>query len=87
MKRGSASASLLTALACMLAGVLGLDASHTQAAAAAAVSYPPVTYARLTDAQSDSGWLTYYRTYNGQSHSPLTQIDPTNAKRLVTAWS
>jgi alcohol dehydrogenase (cytochrome c) len=49
--------------------------------------YPAVTYQRLTDAQRDPGWLTYYRTYNGQAHSPLKQIDASNVKQLTQAWS
>jgi alcohol dehydrogenase (cytochrome c) len=83
MKRSSASALLLTALASALAGVFGFDAPR----AGAADAYPPVTYERMTSAQEDAGWLTYYRTYSGQSHSPLKQIDTANVKRLVTAWS
>src|SRR5580700_10000294 len=56
-------------------------------AVAAAADYPAVTYDRLTAAQSDPGWLTYYRTYNGQAHSPLKQIDTANVSGLKQVWS
>jgi len=54
--------------------------------AGAAPSYPAVTFQRLIDAQSDPGWLTYYRTYSGQSHSPLTQIAAANVGDLKEVW-
>ena len=53
----------------------------------ASADYPPVTFDRLVNAQSDPGWLSYYRTYNGQSHSPLTQITTGNVANLQQAWS
>jgi len=59
----------------------------TAGTAVAADPYPPVTYERLTKAQNDPGWLTYYRSYDGQSHSPLKQIDTSNAVNLKQVWS
>jgi alcohol dehydrogenase (cytochrome c) len=61
MKTSSASAVRLAMLA---AGVVTAISLTTRPVAAAA-DYPAVTYERLTSAQSDPGWLTYYRTYNG----------------------
>ncbi|MFW6167550.1 MAG: PQQ-binding-like beta-propeller repeat protein, partial [Ralstonia sp.] len=83
MKTRSASAMRFATLAMGAATTLSLASGLV----AAAADYPAVTYERLTSAQSDPGWLTYYRTYNGQSHSPLTQIDATNVKGLKQAWS
>ena len=34
-----------------------------------------------------SRWLTYSGDYNGQRHSPLTQITPANASQLVPQWT
>ena len=53
----------------------------------ASADYPAVTFDRLANAQSDPGWLSYYRTYNGQSHSPLRQINASNVASLKEAWS
>ncbi|WP_322048063.1 methanol/ethanol family PQQ-dependent dehydrogenase [Paraburkholderia sp. J67] len=53
----------------------------------AAADYPPVTFSRLANAQNDPGWLTYYRTYNGQSHSPLKQINLASVANLKQAWA
>src|SRR5712692_3408872 len=32
-------------------------------------------------------WLTYSGDYNGQRHSPLTQITPDNVNRLAAQWT
>ncbi len=32
-------------------------------------------------------WLTYSGEYNGQRHSPLTQITPENVRRLTAQWT
>src|SRR6516225_6799625 len=85
MKTGTCSASA-TRLAMLVAGVVAAI-SLKPGPVAAAADYPPVTYERLTSAQSDPGWLTYYRTYNGQAHSPLKQIDTSNVKNLKQAWA
>jgi len=53
----------------------------------ASADYPAVTFDRLANAQDDTGWLTYYRTYNGQSHSPLLQINQSNVANLKQAWA
>jgi alcohol dehydrogenase (cytochrome c) len=84
MKARLASATRPTALAMGVAIAISLAFG---AASATADDYPAVTYERLSAAQSDPGWLTYYRTYNGQSHSPLKQIDTSNVARLKQVWS
>ncbi|MDI7046600.1 hypothetical protein QMN58_24130, partial [Escherichia coli] len=63
MKARLVSAKRPMALAMSVAAAVSLVIGS----AAAADDYPAVTYERLTDAQSDPGWLTYYRTYNGQA--------------------
>jgi alcohol dehydrogenase (cytochrome c) len=83
MKRYSILALTYGPLAMSIGVIVGLTAGT----AVAADSYPPVTYERLTKAQNDPGWLTYYRSYDGQSHSPLKQIDASNAVNLKQVWS
>src|SRR6201996_4712622 len=83
MKTSPASA---TRLAMLVAGVVAAI-SLRPATVSAAADYPAVTFERLASAQSDPGWLTYYRTYNGQAHSPLKQIDKSNVKNLKEVWN
>ena len=83
MKKLSASASRLATIGIAVAAAVALNPGLVEAAA----DYPAVTYQRLTDAHTDPGWLTYYRTYDGQSHSPLKQIDASNAKELKQVWA
>ncbi|HGL5238374.1 TPA: methanol/ethanol family PQQ-dependent dehydrogenase [Burkholderia multivorans] len=83
MKKLSASTSRLATIGIAAAAAIALNPGLVDAAA----DYPAVTYQRLTNAQHDPGWLTYYRTYNGQAHSPLKQIDASNVGRLTQAWS
>ena len=46
-----------------------------------------VTYDRLLRAaQEPQNWLTYSGGYSSHRHSPLTQIDQSNVKRLQIAW-
>ncbi|WP_028220939.1 methanol/ethanol family PQQ-dependent dehydrogenase [Paraburkholderia oxyphila] len=77
----SAAQPALLAMAVAAVAAMGLGSAAT------AGEYPPVTFERLTAAQNDPGWLTYYRTYNGQAHSPLKQIDVSNVKNLKEVWS
>jgi len=56
-------------------------------AGAAYADYPAVTQQRLDDAASSNQWLTYYHSYDGDSHSPLKQVDATNVKNLKMVWS
>ncbi|AKJ69157.1 MULTISPECIES: methanol/ethanol family PQQ-dependent dehydrogenase [Pandoraea] len=70
-----------------LAGVLLASGLAIGAASAQTADYPAVTYDRLTSAQADPGWLTYYRSYTGQSNSPLKQINTATAKDLQQVWS
>jgi alcohol dehydrogenase (cytochrome c) len=83
MKRHSISSWWRVALAGGAIAAAGLASQHTMAAA----DYQAVTPDRLANAQSDPGWLSYYRTYNGQSHSPAKQIDTSNVGKLAIAWS
>jgi alcohol dehydrogenase (cytochrome c) len=58
------------------------------AALAAQTAGPQVTPQDLLDGLKDSGkWLTNGGDYNGQRHSPLTQITPANVKGLVPQWT
>ena len=55
---------------------------------AAAPSTTPVSNRDLLDGLKDpSRWLTYSGTYDGQRHSPLTQITPENVDRLTAQWT
>jgi alcohol dehydrogenase (cytochrome c) len=83
MKNRAVSAGRLAACGIGLAAAAVFSGSMAYAAA----DYPAVTFDRLANAQTDSGWLTYYRTYNGQSHSPLTQINTSNVAGLKQAWA
>ena len=83
MKRHSISALWRVALAGGAIAAAGLASQHTMAAA----DYQAVTPDRLANAQNDPGWLSYYRTYNGQSHSPAKQIDTSNVGKLAIAWT
>lgn len=48
--------------------------------------YNPVTAERLADPEPGN-WLTHRRTYDGQGHSPLSQITTDNVSGLKVAWS
>jgi alcohol dehydrogenase (cytochrome c) len=49
---------------------------------------PQVTYQDILDGLKDPGkWLTYHGTYDGQRHSPLTQITPENVHQLAPQWT
>ena len=62
MNSSSASANWRKALAACALAAIGFAPQLSHAAG----DYPAVTFDRLTNAQSDPGWLTYYRTYDGQ---------------------
>ncbi len=48
---------------------------------------PPVPFERIVRGQQEpQNWLTYSGNYNGQRHSPLTQITPANARDLSLKW-
>ncbi|MFX1765977.1 methanol/ethanol family PQQ-dependent dehydrogenase [Paraburkholderia sp. A1RI-2L] len=83
MRERVASAFRMRSWGIGLAAVAMLSGGMARAAA----DYPPVTFGRLSSAQGDPGWLTYYRTYDGQSHSPLTQITASNVANLKQAWA
>jgi alcohol dehydrogenase (cytochrome c) len=47
-----------------------------------------ITPQDLLDGLKDpTRWLTYSGNYNGQRHSPLTQITPENVDRLTAQWT
>src|SRR5688572_33414223 len=49
---------------------------------------PHVTFADIAAGLKDpSKWLTYSGTYDGQRHSPLTQITPANVHQLTAQWT
>jgi alcohol dehydrogenase (cytochrome c) len=49
---------------------------------------PRVTSQDLLDGLKDpTRWLTYSGDYNGQRHSPLTQITPENVHQLSAQWT
>ena len=58
----------------------------TQASAAPIDNYAPVTQERLKNPEPGN-WLQIRRTYDGQMHSPLTQITPENVKGLKQVWT
>ena len=64
-----------------LAAVLGGTAT-----AGEVTNYTPVTQQRL-DNPEPGNWLLYRRTYNGHGFSPLNQVNSTNVKQLVPAWT
>jgi len=54
----------------------------------AADPIPGVTYGDILDGLQDpSRWVTFSGNYNGQRHSPLTQVTPRNVHRLVHQWT
>ncbi len=67
-------------LAFVVAAVTSMGQAHGQVSA-----FRPVTDAMLE--RPDAGdWLHWRRTLDGQAHSPLTQVNRTNARRLQLAW-
>ena len=55
--------------------------------ALASVLAAQVPYSRIVNAVKEPGaWLTYNGNYNGQRHSPLTQITTANVAQLQPAW-
>ncbi len=49
---------------------------------------PQVTFEDIAAGLKDpSKWLTYSGTYDGQRHSPLTQITPANVHQLTAQWT
>jgi len=49
---------------------------------------PQVTYQDILNGLNDpTKWLTYSGTYDGQRHSPLTQITPANVDQLSPQWT
>ncbi|HKJ95910.1 MAG TPA: methanol/ethanol family PQQ-dependent dehydrogenase [Gammaproteobacteria bacterium] len=70
-----AAAALIAALAAASWGV------------ASAADYPKVDNQRLLNAQSDSGWLMYRRSYDSKAFAPFKQIDADNVSNLKPVFS
>ena len=56
------------------------------ASAGEVANYAPVTAERLANPEPGE-WLSIRRTYDGQSHSPLDQINAGNVKDLKVVWN
>jgi PQQ-dependent dehydrogenase (methanol/ethanol family) len=54
---------------------------------AIAASAPISTRDLLDGLKDPTRWLTHSGSYNGQRHSPLTQITPENVDRLTAQWT
>lgn len=71
----------------LLATVSGLALQFSHPGWAGEVeNYAAVTPERLKNPEPGN-WLIIRRTYDGQSHSPLTQITPENVKGLKQVWT
>lgn len=69
----------------MIAACL-LLAGATASAQSPVDDYTPVTEQMLVDPPA-SDWLMWRHSYNHWGHSPLDQIDTTNAGELRLAWA
>jgi alcohol dehydrogenase (cytochrome c) len=72
------------------AGLAGVVMGYLFAATASvhAADWKAVDDQRLLDPDKEPGnWLTYYRSYGGWRHSPLSKITPKNVNRLVPKWT
>lgn len=72
-----------------LVGYLGsLRGADPSAAAPPPPAAATVTQRDLLDGLKDpTRWLSYSGNYNGQRHSPLTEIAPDNVHRLTAQWT
>ena len=72
-----------------LVGYLGsLRGAATPTSATAVAPSSLITNRDLLEGLKDpTRWLTYSGTYDGQRHSPLTQITPENVDRLTAQWT
>ena len=72
-----------------LVGYLGsLRGAAAPTSATAVAPSSLITNRDLLDGLKDpTRWLTYSGTYDGQRHSPLTQITPENVDRLTAQWT
>ncbi len=54
----------------------------------ALLAQSPVPFERIVNADKEPGnWLSYSRNFEGQRHSPLTEINPTNVRNLKVKWA
>ena len=78
----------LTDLVGYLGSLTGDVRGPTTTAAAAIAPSAPITNRDLLDGLKDpTRWLSYSGTYDGQRHSPLTQITPENVNQLTAQWT
>jgi alcohol dehydrogenase (cytochrome c) len=71
-----------------LVGYLTTLRGADPAAVAASTPAPTITQKDLLSGLKDpTRWLTYSGDYNGQRHSPLTQITPENVNQLSAQWT
>ena len=73
----------------MRVSLMGVVIAVLAASVAAQQQGPPVvTYQDIVGGLKDATkWLTYSGTYDGQRHSPLTQITPENVAQLSPQWT
>ena len=65
-----------------------LRGSADTAATAAPIASASITNRDLLDGLKEpTRWLTHSGSYDGQRHSPLTQITPDNVDRLTAQWT
>jgi alcohol dehydrogenase (cytochrome c) len=67
-------------------GLVALRQVPAFATQADALSYPPVTDARLMNAATDPGWLMYRHDYTSSGYAPLQQINTANVAQLRQIW-
>ena len=63
--------------------ILGSIAVSAQSAGPPQITYEDI----LAGLKDPTKWLTYHGTYDGQRHSPLTQITPENVGQLSAQWT
>ncbi len=71
-----------------LVAVIGVASLAAQQRPPAATAPATVTTQDLLDGLKDpTKWLTFSGNYNGQRHSPLTEVTPQNVNRLAHQWT
>ena len=73
----------MTRTAALVGAVLSSALLLAQEAAPTGVTWQDLLHGYKTP----SRWVTYSGDYTGQRHSPLTQITPANAHRLLAKWT
>ncbi len=81
---------LAVGMAVLLAGLPYLSGAQqrTELAGLPSAAVPAISYADIRAGLADpTRWLTFSGDYTGMRHSPLTQINPRNVRRLAPAWT